>query len=174
MLHWQSDPVRQILAWAIHENFEWVVFRLIRTVAIRLFRPTRPERDWRKGTWSIEIECKIAIRYCNRERICACNAYQAVFATGRASPPGYGRAMGWAWAGRKILEINGLWAGPGWKIWKTVFLSHMSFIVENYQLFSAHQHHCQENINKHIKVNCFCCLFKLVLGNSVKSGTFYM
>ena len=40
----------------------------------------------------------------------------AVFATVRASPRAYGRAMGWAWAGRKILEINGLWAGPGWEI----------------------------------------------------------
>ena len=87
------------------------------------------------------------------------NSQKPVFATGRASPPGYGRAMGWAWAGCKILEINGLWAGPGWKIWENLFLSHMRFSVENYQLFPAHQHHYQENITKYIKVICFCRFF---------------
>ena len=37
----------------------------------------------------------------------------SAFATGRAGPLGYGRAMGWNWAGRRILEINRLWAGSG-------------------------------------------------------------
>ena len=40
----------------------------------------------------------------------------SVFTTNRASPRAYERAMGRAWAGRKILEINGLWAGPRWEI----------------------------------------------------------
>ena len=56
---------------------------------------------------------------------------EPMLALGLASPPGYGQAMGWAWTGRKILEINGLWAGPGWKISKTLFYSHR-FPVENY------------------------------------------
>ena len=64
------------------------------------------------------------------------------------------------------------WAGPGLaaKFWKStgsgrvragkfekLYFCLMSFIVENYQQFSVHQHHCQENITKHIKVNCLCC-----------------
>ena len=104
-------------------------------------------------------------------------AGQTVLATGRASPPGYGRAMGWAWAGCKILEINGFGAGPGLKFWTYIFLFHIRFSVENYQLFSAYQHNYQENITKHVKVSCFyvfLSFFKSVLGSSLKSGTFYM
>ena len=39
----------------------------------------------------------------------------AMSATGQASPLCYERAMGWAQNFGK-LEINGLWASPGWKI----------------------------------------------------------
>ena len=67
-----------------------------------------------------------------------------------------------AWAGCKILEINGLWASPSWKIWRNPFLSHMRFSVVNYQLFPAHQHNYQENITKYVKVSCFCSFFSQI------------